>query len=177
MSNVRPHLGMPRHQLQVLLPSVPDEVFDVWLRPHAVTAGWNTSFAELDPLPSPWRAYFQGESLAFWRSVTWRLAEVKLGELPLNNAARSKIGEMVDAWDERALTGSWPSHLLKNSPERIESAAKYIAANSALPNALVFLLRADQWQLADGYHRLTAAFIASPPPTKPVRVWLAQNVA
>ena len=149
----------------------------MWLGPHANTDGWDDSLAQLNTLPLPWRAYFLGESLDFWKSVTWQSVELRLADLPLDKAARNKLKELVVAWDTRSLTGNWPPNLLRSSPERIERALGHISINESVPSVIVCVNRVGQWQLADGYHRLAAAFIASPPPKKPVRVWLAQNAA
>jgi ParB-like nuclease domain len=160
------------NQLRALLPRIPDEAFDIWLRPHAQNV---QALALCRSLPSSWGKCFLGESLNFWQVASWTLVELRLGALPLDASARSKLDELVTAWDARDITGSWPPHLLQNSPERIESVLTYIKEEQALPKAIVCLNRSGQWQIADGYHRLAAAFIASPAPSKPVRVWLAQN--
>ena len=165
----------PREHLRALLPSIPSEAFDVWLGPHVDANEWQDSFAQIATPPSPWKAYLLGESLDFWMRVNWQLVELGLSELPLDGVAKKKLEELIEAWDCWTITGKWPGHLLQNSPERIGNVLRYISVNASLPNPIVCLNRGSEWQLADGYHRLAAAYMTSPDLLKPVRVWLAQS--
>ena len=129
------------------LPSVPEEVFQLWLDECIHAHGW-------PPVGSAWERSLAGISLEYLQSLRWVKDYVALNPADLGPRSLDRAVRILDAnvhGKENEVIGS-----IADSPKRFASIWEFINSNSTLPVPLVMVSTLEGYEVVEGHHRIAA---------------------
>ncbi|RRR98863.1 hypothetical protein EIP75_23875 [Aquabacterium soli] len=130
---------------KLALPSVPDEVFALWLNDRIRQNGW-------PPEGDEWEGFLFGESLHFWSQLKWSKRRVSLTAEALSLASRRTAMLLYEA--SVLKQENIMSHYIPNTRERFASVMAYAIEHQALPSTIVLLERNGRFDVIEGNHRV-----------------------
>jgi hypothetical protein len=157
-------------------PHMPDELFDMWIKPEIASRGWPFRGDETIVSDPAWAKYLRNHGPHFWRAVRWNRVSQSFVGIPIEKRAKDLTNKLACFAREFAETGFTPPGLIKGSLPKILALADVTNANGEIPKPLVCLVQGDEWWLMDGHHRLAALFLLGTEETTPFDCWLGTHV-
>ena len=157
------------------LEAMPDELFDMWIRPEIENRGWPFGGNEKTVSDPAWAKYLRNLGPHFWSRVRWSRVIQSFAEAALEDRAIVLAHQLAAVGRKFAETGVAEPTLVKNSPQRVAALARIIAASGELPKPLVCLVQGSEWWLMDGHHRLAALFMLGKQDTVQFDTWLGTH--
>lgn len=120
--------------------------------------GWPPATFMGIPLEPVWQNRLRGQSLNYWRVVTWHAVTRHIRLEDLHPVHRQAVVDTVRAaidGERNAIT----SKVVDLVP-RFSRIMSYLATHRRLPRAPVFWLARDGLTILDGHHRMAAYFYA-----------------
>jgi len=146
-------------------PRMPDEVFNLWLRPEVERAGWPQEAEEVILLSPSWNRHLRGYKPSLWAAVSWRQSEFTLASTSIEERAF-----------EVALALATQYNTDPSSRPRVGSLLSCLRESRSFPKPLVFYASGEQWLLLDGQHRLAALSIfGTESSSLRLAAWVAEN--
>jgi hypothetical protein len=141
-------------------PNFPRQVIEMWFE-HVKSAGWPPPFDAFGFSSGPWRSrVFRDRPLTFWRSVTWSQSPV-LVKIRLASLEHESMTMVKDLRTAFALGFPHPLHMpIPNASARIASFVAALRQKGRLPVPPALLVVGNQFEVLDGYHRVSALVFA-----------------
>ena len=157
-------------------PHMPDELFDMWIKPEITSHGWPFGGDETIVSNPTWAKYLRDLGPHFWRGVHWNLVHPSFVGIPIEERA-IKVARMLSEVGRKFVeTGVAEATLVPNSPQKVAALADVTKSNERLPKPLVCLVQGNEWWLMDGHHRLGALFLLNQQDAIPFDCWLGTYV-
>ena len=134
------------------LPSVPEDVFRLWLDARIRANGW-------PPDGAHWDRIFFGRSPGFLKDLKWVKQLLVLTPEDFGPNSLERAIEILDA-NLRAKKNS-VARQVPDTRERFESALGYIETHASLPEPLVLLSTLEGYEVCEGNHRVAAMLAAA----------------
>ena len=135
-------------------PTMPDEVFDMWIAPFIVRIGW--PFTTLDDnieLAPEWKYKLVRIPLAKWATGTWRLGKIN----GIANPFEAFQSLMLDQIISHCVHGKYTlGASSENAKERFDACASFIEANGFVPKPIACVAQYGVLKILDGNHRAAA---------------------
>jgi hypothetical protein len=160
---------------RALFPQMPDEVFDLWLRPEIERNGWPFSGEETVVADPAWAKYLRNHSPAFWRGVVWNRVLQNIEWIPIEQRAKNVANQLAGFTRQFSETGFAPPTLVPNSVEKVIALAAVTNTSGKIPKPLIFLIQGGEWWLMDGHHRLAALFTLENYENFQIDAWVGTN--
>jgi hypothetical protein len=162
--------------MQSYIPNTPEEVIDIWLRPHSTREGFGWP-----PKPdSDWRYVLREQNgFEYLKSLTWQKKTIEISP------------DIFVKEDLDIVVGLFKAHVLKHqnmfsnmsdSIERIENCCSYLKEHGVFPRPVILEETAHGFKILDGNHRILAMmylygyFNVESPEVPNLNVHKAQNV-
>jgi hypothetical protein len=146
---------------------MPPEVFDLWIGPGVKNHGW--SFLSTPEPSTKFERIFSGSSLRDWVTLNWNFTSLPLKQSIFHpqTVARAEaiIGHCVR--DEQTVTAN-----LHNSKKRFWACAAFIGMNRTVPQPLIAVNLAMDFEIVDGNHRIAALIHLGFGESFQIPVWL-----
>lgn len=139
---------------------MPDDLFDMWLKPEIESNGWPFSGNETVMPNSTWAKYLRNHLPSFWRGVRWHRVSQTLVGVAMEKRAENIAHQLACFARKFSETGLTPPALIKGSLPKILALAAITNTDGQLPKPLVCLVQnSGEWWLMDGHHRLAALYM------------------
>jgi hypothetical protein len=138
---------------------MPDEVFDIWLRPEIDRVGWPFSGEETVVPDTTWAKYLRNHGPAFWRGVLWNRVAQDIEGIPLEQRAKNIANQLAGFARQFSETGFAPPTRVPDSVEKVLALAAVTNTSGKVPKPLIFFIQDGEWWLMDGHHRLAAMYM------------------
>lgn len=150
----------PLEHAQSMFPKMPQDVFDLWLRPFIEEDGWPFSSINDDTKGTDWFQYFVGESIGMVAQLSWERKMLPLSISLFNPESVIMINEIIEA---HMCGVEKPVAKIKNGKagESFFRSRKFIEHKGRVYAPVVVRESSDDFQILDGNHRIAAAFSLS----------------
>lgn len=147
----------PLEHAQSMFPKMPQEVFDLWLRPLIGDDEWPFSSIYDGTKGTVWFQYFWGESIRMVAQLSWERKKLPLSISLFSPESALTINEIIEA-HMRGIES--PIAKIKNGKAResFHRSRKFIEQTGRLYTPVVLRGDFDDFQIVDGNHRIAAAF-------------------
>lgn len=163
------------HEARECFAHMPDDLFDMWIKPEIEARGWAFRGDETVLSDAAWAKYLRNHGPAFWRGVRWNLVSQNFIGIPIEQRAKDIANKLASfAW-EFSKTGFTPPALIPGSLPKILALADATNTNGKLPKPLVCLVQGGEWWLMDGHHRLGALFLLGKQDAVTFDCWLGTH--
>jgi len=152
---------------------MPDEVFNIWLRPHIEAYGPPVHCDSEQQTDCRWLKEFRYRPYSFWSTVRWKKSIAEVSKLPLEQRACALTKKLGENFIEYETSKRWDRTGVTDSLQRMNQLVDYVRSNGSFPAPIVCLASNSEWLLLDGHHRLAAAHVAKM--EGPVVIWLGQD--
>jgi hypothetical protein len=161
----------PIEQARVLLPTMPEEVFTMWIADIVKRNGWPFTHIYSEPL-GRWRGYFCGMSLQMISQLRWERQVRRFSITALHPHARNSIETLFRFHFRQMKQGL---EVAPDSYVRIMSQKTYIKGKGKFPKPVIFFSSLGNLQILDGHHRLAALLYFPVPFVKAFQMdcWMA----
>ena len=155
---------------KAMLPDMPEEVFDLWIRHCVDKSGWPYDSIH-DEGDQYWQGYFLDHSLATISNLRWQHERLPFSQTFVPEETRVLIGKMIFFHSYGINPGI---HIPHDSKGRFDSAISYIKEHAEIPSSIVLLSSPNGFKIFDGWHRLAAIYALqeSLPPLE-LSCWIA----
>ena len=147
----------PLEHAQSMFPKMPQDVFDLWLRPFIEEDGWPFSSINDDTKGTVWLQYFWGESIGMVSQLSWERKRLPLSTSLFTPVSMMMIDEIIKA---HMCGADIPIAKIKNGKAR-ESflrSRKFIECAGRVHTPVVVRGELGDFEILDGNHRIAAAF-------------------
>jgi hypothetical protein len=142
---------------KAMLPDMPDEVFDLWIRHCVSKSGWPYDSIH-DTGDEYWKGYFLGRPLAVIRNLEWEKTSIQFRLSMLERPTQEMLHKMKLLDHDKLPPACVGAMVPADSILRYESAKAFIKEEQKIPGFLVLLRTSHGFQIFDGWHRLTAIY-------------------
>lgn len=136
-------------EARLTFPSMPEEVFQLWLDDRIRTNGW-------PPVSLPWLGALRELPLSFWAQAQWNRETITLNYDELTEKAQHIVDGLIQANFYGASNAY--SNYLDDSKQRFNQIIEFVKAEHGLPGKPIFLEVNGLLEIVDGSHRLAAFF-------------------
>ena len=154
---------------------MPDQLFDMWIRPEIERRGWPFSGNEKIVADDAWAKYLRNLGPHFWSQVRWNRVNQTLVGIPIEKRALNLANALAEVGRKFVETGIAEPTLVKDSPQKVAALASVMKSSRNFPKPLVCLVQGNEWWLMDGHHRLAAMFMQKEINNFPFEAWLGTH--
>ena len=150
-------------------PSMPDEVFDMWLAPFIAEIGWPFTEHNTDTTGTRWVNLLGETPLPQWMSCTWDLVDIDFRKIKISTSSQFALHAVIQFCTAGTHT---EAANLANTKDRFRACADFIAANGRIPSPIVAIIRGEEFDIVDGNHRIAALAHVGPPKNYLIPAWV-----
>ena len=137
---------------KAMLPSMPDEAFDLWIRHCVSKTGW--PYQQVTDLGDEyWQGYFLDIPLLSIQSLQWDRRIIPFDIRLFENATGVMVQKMVLLHAHNFNPGVM---VPADSKGRFDSAVSYFKEHAEIPSSIVLLSTPHGFKIFDGWHRIAA---------------------
>ena len=146
----------PLEQARSMFPKMPQEVFDLWLRPLIELDGWPFTSIYADTYGTVWFQYFVLEPIEMVAELSWERKMLPFSLRLFNPGSKTTIDWIISAHMSGIKT---PVAELKNGKagESFFRSRKFIEDTGRVHTPVVVWEDLGDFQILDGNHRIAAA--------------------
>lgn len=156
-------------------PHMPDELFNMWIRPHIEFSGWPFRGDETVVSDPAWAKYLRNHPPSFWRGVQWRFTSQAFIGVVIEQRAINVAYQLSEFGRQFIETGTAVRTPVKDSPKKVAAIATVLEKEMKFPKPLVCLVQGNEWWLMDGHHRLAAMFMQKEIEHFPFDAWIGTH--
>jgi hypothetical protein len=135
-----------------LLHNMPDEVFELYMKPLIARYGW--PYRSVDsPTGENWFRRFDGHSLKTMSQLSWERREMPFSFDVFHPSSKERLALMVETHMRGRRT---PFAQVMNAKARFFRCRDYIARTGQMPAPVILMKDPEGLRILDGNHRLAA---------------------
>ena len=150
-------------------PTMPDEVFDIWLAPFISQIGWPFKATSDDIGESNWKYLLGNVPLSVWFSGSWKRVSIDITTAPIAPMSILMADEIISHCTTGAQT---MTANIKNTKERFRACTDFVQTNGTIPVPFIAAIRNGCLEIFDGNHRLAALRYVKSTQIKWVPCWV-----
>lgn len=137
-----------------MLPNMPDDVFNIWLKPLIEFDGW--PFRRLSDVPAvrPWAQYLYGLSIKMLHELWWNRGSFIIDRVHLDPMSNTTIKALIG--DHIFNVETFIRRNVSDSKERFFKLREFIGRTRTFPAPIILVRTNSHFSLEDGNHRYAA---------------------
>ncbi|MEZ5528431.1 MAG: ParB/RepB/Spo0J family partition protein [Porticoccaceae bacterium] len=151
-------------------PNMPDELFEIWIRPAIERYGWQFSESSISIEGTDWKEVF-GSTINFslFRKRPWTFTELDMRKDLLHKNSLCTILQITEV----ATASSTDIKVLPFTREKFQEYALWAKQHSRIKAPVVAIKNGatGSYQLVDGHHRLAAYLSVNPAHRESIPCW------
>lgn len=142
---------------KMLLPDMPEEVFDLWIRHCISKNGWpyDSMHCSGDVY---WEGYFLNRPLPIIRNFKWERTSVRFCLSMFESSTQVFLDKLKRIHTNKSSPAIEGVAIPEDSKLRYLSVKSFIEEKNEIPDSIILLSTPSGFEIFDGWHRLTAIY-------------------